>query len=59
MVKAVKAKNDMEDSLMKKLLALLLALCTLLSCMMLAVYADEEPAEDIEIIETSEEKKGE
>ncbi|MCQ2426506.1 MAG: hypothetical protein MJ070_10240 [Lachnospiraceae bacterium] len=30
---------------MKKLLALLLALCTLLSCMMLAVYADEEPAE--------------
>ena len=45
MVKAVKAKNDMEDSLMKKLLALLLALCTLLSCMMLAVYADEEPAE--------------
>ncbi len=33
---------------MKKLLALLLALCTLLSCMMISVYADEEPAEGTE-----------
>ncbi len=33
---------------MKKLLALLLALCTILSCMMISVYADEEPAEGAE-----------
>ena len=36
---------------MKKLLAILLALCTLLSCMMLAVYADEDETEDEEFTE--------